>query len=353
MELSKKDVSIIKGVAILFLVFLHLFNIKDYIDTFSPVLFINETPIVYYLSLVSGCCVQLYLFCSGYGLSSICIEKRLDIKSNLNRIIKLLINYWIILIIFVLIGHFIGNENYPGSIKEFILNFFLLSKSYNGAWWFLQTYVILVFLSKFIINIVNKFNSFIVFFISGIIYFITFVITIKFKISNGNFEIIYRMIVNLLTCQFTFILGGLFVKEKIISRIRCKFEDVKYKSLLIFICYFGILIINILIENYIINPITAIALVLMFSITKISKVTEKILLYLSKHSTNIWLTHMFFYMIFFKKIVYYPKYPLLIFIWLITLCLVASYVINLIYKFIIRIFNNTASGNYWFIISNK
>ena len=47
---------------------------------------------------------------------------------------------------------------------------------------------------------------------------------------------------------------------------------------------------------------------------------------------------MFFYMVFFKKLVYAPKISVLIFIWLILLCLATSYLINFIYKPILKIF---------------
>ena len=64
---------------------------------------------------------------------------------------------------------------------------------------------------------------------------------------------------------------------------------------------------------------------------------ERVLSYISQHSTNMWLTHMFFYMIYFKALVYAPKYPLFIFIWLVTICIVTSYGINFIYKFLLNI----------------
>ena len=339
MEVSKKEINIIKGIAIIFLVFLHLFNTRDYIGIFKPILLIDNIPFVYYLSLVSGCCVSLFLFCSGYGLANINKKNRLNLRNNLKRIFKLLINYWIILIIFVLIGYILGyKEQYPSSIKNFLLNFMLLSKSYNGAWWFLQTYVILVLFSELIIKMVNKFNSYSIFFVSGLIYFIAFIISIKVNINFENNEILnilYGAIINFCTCQFSFILGGVFIKENIISKLRIKIYNYKYRQSLIILLSTVILVVNILIENYIIDPITAISVILVLSITKINKYIEKILLYISKHSTNIWLTHMFFYMIFFKTLVYYPKYPLLIFIWLFILCIASSYVIDLVYKFVL------------------
>ena len=62
---------------------------------------------------------------------------------------------------------------------------------------------------------------------------------------------------------------------------------------------------------------------------------NELLDYLGNHSTNLWLTHTFFYMIFFKKVLFTPKYSFLIFTWLVILCLIASYLINLIYNTLI------------------
>ena len=100
-----------------------------------------------------------------------------------------------------------------------------------------------------------------------------------------------------------------------------------------------ILAMNIIIENWVIGPITAILVIITVSITRINKNIQNFLIYISSHSTNIWLTHMFFYMIFFKKLVYAPKISILIFSWLILLCIGTSYLINYIYKFALNAFN--------------
>lgn len=69
----------------------------------------------------------------GYGLTIISKNKNIDIRDNIIRVLKFVINYWIVLIAFVIIGFMLGNGNYPGSAKEFLMNFLLLSKSYNGS----------------------------------------------------------------------------------------------------------------------------------------------------------------------------------------------------------------------------
>ena len=51
----------------------------------------------------------------------------------------------------------------------------------------------------------------------------------------------------------------------------------------------------------------------------------------------MWLIHMFLYSIYFKKLVFLPKYPIVIYIWLIILSLLCSYMVKLIYNPIIKL----------------
>ena len=150
-------------------------------------------------------------------------------------------------------------------------------------------------------------------------------------------NIMLNSIINFAICQYSFILGIIFIKENTISNIRKKLEEKKYTQILSYILILFTFSINVIIENWIIGPITAILIIITYSIIKLDNRVELFLSYISTHSTNIWLTHMFFYMIFFSDLVYAPKYSILIFIWLMVLCIATSYIINTIYKPIIKI----------------
>ena len=65
MNLTKNQIKMTKGVAILFMLLLHLFCTKSYEDLYIPLIFIGDTPLVYYLALFGDCCVAIYCFCSG------------------------------------------------------------------------------------------------------------------------------------------------------------------------------------------------------------------------------------------------------------------------------------------------
>jgi hypothetical protein len=112
------------------------------------------------------------------------------------------------------------------------------------------------------------------------------------------------------------------------------------------LCIFGIfclVIIHSFYESMIIAPITGIAFICFFNLMDMSAKFKKVLDFFSSHSTNIWFTHMFFYMTIFPKLTFAPQYPILIFGWLIVLCLISSYIINLMYKPIIQLMNKKVS----------
>ena len=167
MELSKKEVKITKGIAILFMLLLHLFCTKIYEGLFTPSIFIGNTPLIYYFALFGDCCVAIYCFCSGYGLFLSYENNNTNYnKNNRVRILKLYINTWIVLFLFIIVlGSITKNSSiYPINIKEFFLTVTLVNPAYNGAWWFLTTYILLVVLSSSINKIVKKYNVIVIIF---------------------------------------------------------------------------------------------------------------------------------------------------------------------------------------------
>ena len=97
MELTKNQIKMTKGIAILFMLLLHLFCTKTYEGLYIPLIFIGDTPLIYYLALFGDCCVAIYCFCSGYGLMVGYQNNRTNYhKRNILRLAKLYLNYWII-----------------------------------------------------------------------------------------------------------------------------------------------------------------------------------------------------------------------------------------------------------------
>lgn len=352
MELTKQDMNQTKGVAIIMMLLLHLFCRKDFEGLYVPFLYIGEVPLIYYIGLFGDACVPIYCFASGLGLyKSFTIKYNTYSNANKYRILKLLINFWIIMISFVSIGHFVNPSLYPRSIMDFFLNMFLLTNSYNGAWWFLQTYVLLVFLSPLLLNLIKKYNAIFTLIITGTIYLLAYLQRFKSIIDFGEIlviNIIINAIVLLGTSLFPFAVGALFAKYEIYSKISIlinkKIEKL-YKNLICFFLILMLIVFHGFIESVIVAPFTAIAFICIFNLMNKYKLIVKTFNFFGNHSTNIWLTHMFFYMIIFPELTFAPKYPILILIWLIVLCLISSYLINLLYLRIIKFINTKITNN--------
>jgi len=346
MELTKQQVGMTKGVAILLMLLLHLFCRKEINGYYDVFFMIHGVPLVYYLALFGDASIAIYCFCSGYGLMiGYKNNKEAYFQKNMLRLLKLYVNYWIILIIFVLgIGYIVGKSDvYPGNLNTFFLAVTAVSPSYNGAWWFLTTYIMLVLCSPLLNKIVIHYNYKIVILCSVLYYFIAYVQKVKGVIVFDDLVCSWfiRQLALFGTSQFPFIVGGVFANKKIYSQIYNRFQKLKFKNVVAIYLIFAMILFHSFIETAFLAPFIGIPFTCLFNLIDKPNWLTKVLSFLQGHSTNIWLTHMFFYITFFKELVFYPRYPVLIFPWLVMLCVAASYVIQFIYRPIAKRLDNT------------
>ena len=159
MDITKRDSKMLKGVAILSMLMLHLFCRKENLP-YTPLLWLGNTPLIYYFGLFGDICVAVYCFVSGYAhyLQS----SKTELQQRWKRILRFLIPFWIIAVVFSLIGMLIGNAVVPGSMKEFLLNCLTIKNSYNGAWWYANTYILLVALQPLSKKFVERSHAWLV-----------------------------------------------------------------------------------------------------------------------------------------------------------------------------------------------
>jgi uncharacterized membrane protein YoaK (UPF0700 family) len=303
---------------------------------FEPLLFIGNQPLSYYISLFSDACVPIFAFVSGYGLYfSYRNSQRAYLKKNIERVKKLYYRYWIILLLFaVLLGWILTKEVYPGSLQKFILNFTGIQPNYNGAWWFFTIYILFVFTSKFWFKLLDELNPY--FYLGGLL--LIYVVAFYFRIYKT--DVFDNSILNWFHSQgalyfctlFQFMLGAFALKHQRHYKISRVFYNIKYSNLLVLIGIVLLIIFHGLVPNFIVAPFTALGFIFLFLQIKFGETIEKGLDFFTPHSTNLWLIHMFFYLVYYKEIIYAPQYSLLIFVWLVLLCLIASVFVNLIYN---------------------
>lgn len=290
------------------------------------------TPIVYYFGLFGDMCVTIYCFCSGYA--QCLISEKEDghyTVGRFRRIFKFISHFWLIIALFSLVAFLSGRGDVmPGNLPTLIGNILLYRLSYNGAWWFVVTYIFLLLLTPLLYRVLKKMNPWIAFLISGAIYFVAYVFRFLYvlKIENTVLSWVWWQSVLLGTSQFPFVLGMLFYKYNLIDRLRQKLNGKKYRPFVIAVLPVLMFLVHCKEPSLIIAPITGIVTLTCFHLWNKPKFVKNLFLFMGRHSTNIWLTHMFFYSTLFEGLVFAAKYPIPIFLFMVVICIAVSYAID-------------------------
>lgn len=329
----------IKGFAISLMLFHHLFAFNGRIQNVNYISIVNIGPqtVENYIAIFARICVPMYLFVSGYGLYYNYRNKyKVEYKSLLKRMLNILKVYWIILIVFLVIGIVIGKQQF--NLLEFTKNMITISCSYNKEWWFLNTYIILLALFPIIKKIIDNITNKNIFFIVIILFIMTLVSGKVLSYNSISSNEILKIILNVTAYQSTFILGGIFCKLQIFDRLYNCIENTQLNNIIVQIVIIFICIL--LRGKYNITDFLMVPVFIYASIVCIEKLRlQNIFTYLGNHSTNMWLIHSFFCYYYFQNILFNAKYSLLIFILLIMISLVTSYFVNYIVKVIDDVIN--------------
>lgn len=345
---GKQEAVMTRGLAILSMVCLHLFcKLGDDI-VYTPLIWLNdEIPLIYTVGFFSTICVPIYSICAGYAQYLLFENKKSTFKNNCSRILKLLENYWIILVLFCILGLFFDKEGkIPGNIFYFLESIFLVH-NYNGIWWYLKTYIILLLIPASIVFYpVRKMKN--SFFIGGVIVCLMlnvgwfFLGHFGFDSIDVGVEIVDRMyteLYNLLHVVPYYWMGAILYKGKVFDRIDIFFNRINKRALINAVLIIVGIVVFVganIVGNSIISGGVGLIVFILFNVIEKPKFIKDFFLFLGEHSTNIWLVHAFFYLIIFKGLVYKAKYPILILLFMLLLCILTSYIVMFIQKIVDR-----------------
>lgn len=336
MEITVKQSNQLKAVAILFMLFLHLFNTLNFQGLFTPLVFIGEKPLVYYLSLFGDTCVPVFCFVSGYGLYYKYTKKpETYLKDNMARLKKIYLNYWVILLLFVVgLGLALGQTEFVGSWTRVLFNASGIINSYNGAWWFLLIYILLVLTSPLSFRWVSRSNPYLILGVSTVLYIIAFYFRV-YRPSTSEYATVQWLHneASLFGTSFLpFITGAVSLSMKWQTNLTVKLQHIKYRSLLCIVGIIGLVVLHAIVPNFIIAPFLAIPFIFLFLQVKWQGWVNSLLDFMAPHATNMWLVHMFFYKLYFEQFIYSFKYIPVIFFVLVLCSVASSYIINAIIR---------------------
>lgn len=300
-----KQVSLeLKGVAILMMVYLHLFNRKSNIGLVTDFCYINDVPLVYYIHYATHP-VAFFLILSGFGLFVNYEKNEMD-KNRVYRNIRLYVHYVFITLIFKCIyDFFVGGGKLR--LEDVFLNLTGLKTSWNNEAWFLLPFVCLSLMYPYIFRTIRKVPTFYIFIGGYIVYFI-------FSFLIGRFDAMHysNQWLFLILCigHFLpmFLYGAIMKKSNIIAKNYSRFNSI---TLLFFLLV--LMLLRCLLHDLWWGPIYAFVFIFLFALIQYRGIINKVLAFLGSHSMNIWLIHTWYCYYIFHDQIYSLKYPFLIY----------------------------------------
>ena len=335
--MNKSESLQLKGVALLFMLWHHLFNQLSNFDSVSSLATIFSYPIEYLLARATNP-VCFFLLLGGYGLYL--VNRSVD-THRYSRIFKLVLHYEVILAVFLSVGYFIDSNLYPGTLKRLVSNILMWSSLYNGECWFLFPYICLSLSSPLVFRLIDRYGSFVTILSSMTLY-----VGISFAFSRYGGIYSQRLIYNLLLyfyLLFPFSIGAIFARNVCNQTqlyVALKSTANRVKPAVLFILLVVIIAVRILINSSILDPVYALITICLL-LQLFRSYNYKHIGFLSivgLHSMNIWLIHTWFCYYFFHDWIYSFRYPIVIFVVLLCCSILTSFIINFLCNFIGSVF---------------
>lgn len=329
---TKEQSLIVKGVAIMLLLVYHLFHEQYVLEemqvNYAP---FSENAFLQFAGF-GNICVAIFVMLTAYGISTPVFEKTVfDIKEiygkSLKRFGKLMLNFSIVYVTANLICFpYLNYASLYGEGKQGIimmlcdatgLSAVMKTPMLNGTWWYMKIAYVLIFLIPLLAWVVKKVGN-----VALLLAFLApFVISFDADIERYFFVAAFGVV-------------AAYGKwpEKIMN--------LKIHPILWWIAAVGGSVLcvlirqNALVKDWFWNYVDAFVAFFMICATVMTvgriPVVNTVLKFLGRHSMNIFLVHTFFYMIIWRKYVYYFKYAIATSLILLGLSLLYSVILELI-----------------------
>lgn len=157
---DKNDSLVLKGIAILMMLFHHCFRDVSLYQSYTVSFFPFPEHIIVHLAYVSKICVSLFAFISGYGLLLSCRKKSVSAtRWTAVRYIRTFSGYWFVWVISAIVCQLINHRTQLVLFKEGIWRGLLYSvidfsgtaslfatPTINGTWWYMSAAAVFILL---------------------------------------------------------------------------------------------------------------------------------------------------------------------------------------------------------------
>lgn len=322
----------LKGIALILLMWHHLFGV-NYLDSWlSPIEGIDMV-----IGISAKVCLGIFLFCSGYGLYKSYINKDSAPKTYiLQRAVKTLIPYWIIMLIAIVILAILGKfepKYIPVNLFAWLHNDDMLYVSFA---WYIKLYLCILLLLPLVRLIDRKLkrNALIDIALYILVPFAIWFFLKGYQDEEHFVNVLHSLVSTILFTLMWFPLfaaGMIFAKYEVYGKVR-KVADrfpgwlVIIVSLLVcgYVIYLRFLFYHECIADVIYAPLFVVACLLIMDNLKFR--SKYVIPYLGKKSIYYWLLSSMFFINTTELLpaITWPRIPLLILVW--TLLLLTPFV---------------------------
>lgn len=324
--MTRSDTRQLKGLAILMMLWLHLFSNEETVRQCCYLLtYVNGQPLAYSLTRLASACVPIYIFLGGYGLAATYQATAGHKLYGGRRALALMVNFWVVFLIFVPIGCLLNPARYPGDGLTLLLNAMAICYSYNGAWWFLLPYVLLTLSAQLIIrSIMESSKRLNMLWLGGMAVISMVIYVLK---SEKTITAIWPVpgvmtLLNFLSMLFLFGMGVVAVKYQWANSLWNRLKSRPQWELVLWLVVLCVVKMMLGASSLLNVPFILLLIPLLLAIHW-PRWVHGALEFLGYHSTNMWLIHHFYYFIF-GSLIYELCYPLLIFLCLVLVSLGCS-----------------------------
>ena len=332
---TKEEFLWIKGIAIILMLIHHLFTYPDwYIDGIS---YKYSGVFSEYFCWNTKICVGIFAFLTGYAYA---YNPNPNYKYSIKKIRLFLVNYWIVYIPLLILCIAMGYYHF--NLREFILGLFGLSSSVMIFCWYVYFYILLLLMFPLLKKGMDQgiIQALLYGFAAPIAVFFCGCKFIHPAFANGLMTEICLNVMTWIPCTT---IGYIVTKYDLLYILEKFFKTHNlnriYIHFTIIIVVFGLnwwcskFFWNI---YYIVNPAAILTPILLFSVVALLRRTSFMLIrnclvFWGKQSMNIWFLHCIFFNCaknFFQPIAYWPQNPLLVLLWVLGMCSLASLIIE-------------------------
>ncbi len=334
-KFTKEDTNILKGIAILMMLFHHLFGFPDRVAQYMTV---ETGSLIQLLGRFGRLCVPIFVFISGYGMYVSYAKDRDALHKIPGRLWNLYKMLWRVMVVFVTLGLILGcfsvTKDTLITIVQSAVGYISADSVINGEWWFFSLYVMLILLSPLTLKFIHT---------RGWLWSLIVIFSMD-KFLNNCLPVLYNYNVfqNILsfgllnwfyTCLIwyltPFLFGAYIAKYQVIEKMFTRI-NVNVLSILsiagISVSFYAFINVR---DLPFWNTLYAFCFVI-FSKSVIARIphVKQIFIQMGNESGYMWLIHSFFIYTIFPRVTFIFGNKILTYIWFVVLTYVSSYLIH-------------------------